>query len=260
MKYRLYVDEVGNPGMKSSDHEDDRFLCLTGVAFELQYVDETLFPEIEKLKKDFFSSHPDNPIIFHRKEMVNKKPPFTKLKEAEFEKTFNRELLNKLKSWDYKVFSVVIDKKEHNDRYSSWKYDPYHYCQEILIERFRLFLNIHMSMGDMMFETRGTREDTRLQNAFRGIMERGTNNLPSEDLKRHYTSLEPKFRSKTANISGLQVADLLAYPARRWFLKKVFEEDDKKTTFGDEVIKLLEEEKFFRYKDKIYGYGAKKLP
>jgi len=57
MKYRLYVDEVGNPDLKSSDHEDLRYLCLTGVIFELKYVDDVLFPEIEKIKKDFFGSH-----------------------------------------------------------------------------------------------------------------------------------------------------------------------------------------------------------
>ena len=36
--------------------------------------------------------------------------------------------------------------------------------------------------------------------------------------------------------------------------------DDGKNTFGDEIIKILEKDKFFRYEGKIYGYGAKKLP
>lgn len=35
---------------------------------------------------------------------------------------------------------------------------------------------------------------------------------------------------------------------------------DGKNTFGDEIIDILEKEKFFRYKGIILGYGAKKLP
>lgn len=72
--------------------------------------------------------------------------------------------------------------------------------------------------------------------------------------------MELKIKPKTANISGLQIADLIAHPARRWFFKEVLGRVDEQKTFGDEIISILEEEKFFRYKRKIYGYGAKKLP
>lgn len=260
MKYRLYVDEVGNPDLKSSENEDHRYLCLTGVVFEIQYVDKILFPEIEKIKKDFFKSHPDEPIIFHRKEILYKKPPFSILKDPKIEDSFNSILLVYLKKWDFTVIAVIIDKREHDERYSAWKYDPYHYCQEILIERFRLFLSIKNAKGDIMFESRGGKEDRRLKNSFRNIIENGTHNLSPEDLQIHFTSKEVKVKPKTANIAGLQVADLIAHPTRRWFLKNIFKKDDGKMTFGDKIIDLLEKDKFFRYKNEINGYGAKKLP
>ncbi|MGC9471923.1 MAG: DUF3800 domain-containing protein [Bacteroidales bacterium] len=76
MKYRLYVDEVGNPDLRSSEHEEHRFLCLTGVAFELDYVAKVLYPELELIKKKYFQSHPDDPVIFHRKEILRKKTSF----------------------------------------------------------------------------------------------------------------------------------------------------------------------------------------
>jgi hypothetical protein len=259
-KYRIYVDEVGNPDLKSSENIDHRFLSLTGVIVDLNYVKHTLTPELEKLKVKYFDHHPDEPIIFHRKEMLKKKPPFSILKDRRIEIKFNKELLNKLKGWDFRVISVIIDKKEHDERYSTWKYDPYHYCQEILIERFRLFLNIKGAKGDIMFESRGGKEDTRLKKSFRKIIENGTHNLSSDDLMSHYTSRELKIKPKSANISGLQVADLIAHPARRWFFKNVFDLIEEKATFGDEIIKILEKDKFFRYNGKIYGFGAKKLP
>ena len=155
-KYRLYVDEVGNSDLGSSDNESHRFLSLTGIAIELEHVREVVQPDLEELKKKYFESHPDDPVILHRKELVKKKPPFSKLQNEEIENNFNNDFLKLLEKWNFHVLSVIIDKKEHNDNYDkTWKYDPYHYCQEILVERYRLLLNLKKSKGDIMFESRG---------------------------------------------------------------------------------------------------------
>ncbi|MEE8404332.1 MAG: DUF3800 domain-containing protein, partial [candidate division Zixibacteria bacterium] len=61
-KYRMYVDEVGNPDMGSSDNPNHRFLSLTGVIIELNYVKDVFHPELEKLKTKHFEAHPDEPI------------------------------------------------------------------------------------------------------------------------------------------------------------------------------------------------------
>jgi hypothetical protein len=112
----------------------------------------------------------------------------------------------------------------------------------------------------MMFESRGGKEDMRLKRSFRLIMETGTHNLSAEDLGLHLTSHELKVKSKQANIAGLQVADLIAHPARRWCFKNFYDMPDTRSTFGDLVIEILELEKFFRYRGVIKSYGAKKLP
>ncbi|MBA7566607.1 hypothetical protein ES708_08299 [subsurface metagenome] len=83
-----------------------------------------------------------------------------------------------------------------------------------------------------MFESRGGKEDMRLKKSFRRILDNGTHNLSSEDLQEHFTTKELKVKPKSANVSGLQVADLIAHPSRRWFYKNVFEMDDDKKTFG----------------------------
>ena len=75
MKYRLYIDEVGNSDLGSSRDPNHRYLSLTGIILDLEHVSTTVFPAIEALKHDYFDSHPDEPIILHRKELVNKKYP-----------------------------------------------------------------------------------------------------------------------------------------------------------------------------------------
>lgn len=41
-KYRIYIDEVGNPDVESSDNPNHRFLSLTGVIIDLEYVRNVL--------------------------------------------------------------------------------------------------------------------------------------------------------------------------------------------------------------------------
>ena len=261
MKYRIYIDEVGNSDLKSSANEEHRFLCLTGIIFDLNYVRNILQPELEALKIKYFDSHPDDPVIFHRKELVHKKFPFNGLKDPAVSTAFDQDFLQLLAKWDYKVIGVVMDKQEHNATYAeTWKYDPYHYCQEILLERFKLFLNIKNSIGDVMIESRGGKEDMRLKKSFRTLMEKGTNYLTAAELNQRITSKELKVKAKSANIAGLQLADLIAHPVRRYVFKNILKMDDGKTTFSDAIIDILAAGKFFKYKGRIMGYGVKKLP
>jgi len=261
MKYRIYIDEVGNPDLKSSVNPDHRFLSLTGVIFELEYVKTTFQPQIEELKTKYFNSHPDEPVILHRKELVYRKNDFSRLKDSAIEKAFNNELLTLITKWEFQVITVVLDKLEHNESYdNTWKYDPYHYCQEILIERYRLFLKLRNAKGDVMIESRSGKEDMRLKKSFRKLMENGTHYLTSDELKENITSVELKVKNKMANIAGLQLADLLAHTMRRFAFQEIWNLRDEKITFADEILKILKEDKIFKYKNQIIGYGVKKLP
>lgn len=93
------------------------------------------FPKIEAIKALYFGSYPDTPVIFHRKEMVDRKYPFDPLRDPAIEKRFNADLLALLTTLEYKVITVVIDKSNHLNRYVVWRQDPYHYCPEVLLER-----------------------------------------------------------------------------------------------------------------------------
>lgn len=225
----------------------------------LHYVRDVFQPRLEKLKNTYFNSHPDEPIVFHRKELLKAKPPFSALKDEYLRAKFNQDYLAFLAESEFTIISVLIDKQEHNEGYETWKYDPYHYCQEILLERYRLFLDLNNSVGDVMIESRGGKEDMRLKKSFKKLMENGTQYLKTEELSKVITSKQLKVKPKTANIAGLQLADLIAHPIRRWFFKNMLDLDDGNQIFSDEIISVIEP-KLMTYDGKINGYGAKKLP
>ena len=240
VKYRMYVDEVGNPDLESSDNPNHRFLSLTGVVMELGYVQNTVHPQMEALKQKFFGSHPDEPVILHRKEIVNARPPFQALRDPWVREQFDAEFLQLLSSWDYRVITVCLDKKNHKETYATWRYDPYHYCLAILLERFMFFLRRAGCRGDVMAESRGGREDRRLKASFTRLWERGTEYVKPSDFQTWLTSKQLKVKMKTNNIAGLQVADLLAHPSRNEILSEQRLLEREIAPFARRIIDLLQ--------------------
>jgi len=260
MKYRLYVDEVGNSDMGASQDPNHRYLSLTGVIFELDYVAHTVFPAIEDLKQRYFNSHPDEPLILHRKELVNKRHPFNSLKEPSVEQNFNRELLNLLRAFDYTVITVVIDKLEHQRHYQVWRFDPYHYCLAVLVERYVLWMKQRKTRGDVMAESRGGKEDKRLKVSFTRIFENGTDFIGAAEFSACLTSKQLKVKPKANNIAGLQFADLLAHPSFKATQAR-HNNQALPANFGGDVAQILEETKYHRSpQGVINGWGRKWLP
>lgn len=260
MKYRLYVDEVGNSDLGSSSNPNHRYLSLTGIALELGYVDQVLFPELEALKRTYFGSHPDDPIVLHRKELVNKRQPFEALQDSAVETAFNAELLGRLHIWDYVVITVIIDKQLHNEHYQVWRYDPYHYCLKVLVERYALWLGQRQAEGDVMAESRGGREDVRLKTSFERVVNEGSEYVQAADFQKRLTSRQLKVKPKANNIAGLQLADLIAHPSYRGALARR-QNQPLPGNFGGKIAALLETEKYHRSPSgKILGWGVKWLP
>ncbi|NOY05867.1 MAG: DUF3800 domain-containing protein [Chlorobi bacterium] len=251
-KYRIYVDEVGNPDLGSSDNPNHRFLSLTGVIISLDYVKEVLHPEMEALKTKYFGSHPDEPIIFHRKEILNAKPPFQILRDQKMREAFDRELLEHLERWDYTVITVCLDKKKHRDTYTVWRYDPYHYCLAVLLERFNFWLNRKDARGDVMAESRGAKEDRRLKDSFHRLWEQGTEYVDPKQFQESITSGQLKVKLKTANVSGLQLSDIIAHPSRAEILDEEKLLGKPLAPFSKKIIKILQQ-KYDQQKGRIFG-------
>jgi len=260
--YRIYVDEVGNHDLTHADDPNQRFLSLTGVILSSEYTLRTLQPEMEHIKREFFQHDPDEPGILHRKELVNKRPPFHPLRDPETEQRFNLALLTALARWDYRVVTVVIDKRAHRDQYQVWHYHPYHYCLAVLLERFVLFLHYGGHCGDVMVESRGGREDGKLKDSYIRLYERGTEHIPPERWQKRLTSRQLKVKPKSANVAGLQLADLMAYPSRREVLIEHRLIVDDRDTFGNQICAILRQSKYLRHgkTGQIEGYGKKLLP
>jgi hypothetical protein len=256
MKYRMYVDEVGNADLDSSDDPNHRFLSLTGVIAELGHVERVIHPQMEALKRSFFRSHPDEPVILHRRELIQANHPFEPLRDASIRKQFDHQLLTLLESWQYVVISVCLDKKKHKETYTVWRYDPYHYCLAVMLERYAFLLQRRGSQGDVMAESRGGREDRRLKDSFTRLWERGTDYVAPDLFRLTLTSKQRKVKAKTNNIAGLQLADLIAHSCRDEILNENGLLEKVLTPFSTQVIEVLQG-KYNQLGGRVAGIGKK---
>ena len=251
-KYRMYVDESGNSDLNYTGDPNSKFLALTGVVIDLEHVRNKVHPEMESLKTAYFDSHPDEPVILHRSDIMNRRGAFQPLRDSRVNNTFGREILKCLKEWEYVVITVCLDKEKHVKHYGTWSRDPYHYCMEVLLECFCVLMCQLHSTGDVMAESRGGKEDRRLKDEFRKLWENGTDGLEPESIQRLLTSRELKVKPKSANTAGLQLADLIVNPSRSEILAENGLLGRGLGAFAREIVNVLGE-KYYRRGDIIYG-------
>jgi len=115
-----------------------------------------------------------------------------------------------------------------------------------------------------MVESRGGDVDIQLKESYARLYREGTENISSGIWQSCLTSKELKVKPKSANIAGLQLADLIAYPSRREILheKELLPAEGEGKTFSDEICKILNKSKYLRNPPTgdIWGYGKKLLP
>lgn len=155
----------------------------------------------------------------------------------------------------------MIDKREHRERYSVWRFNPYHYCLTALMERYVMWLKLHGEIGDVVAEPRYKLADKKLKRAFQYIWANGTDNVTAKEVQACITSRELKFQAKMTNDCGLQLVELIANASHRGTKARQLGEPFR-DAFGGKVYEILEKKKFRRHPKtmKIDGYGRKWLP
>ena len=256
--YRIFIDEVGNHDMRSSGQPTERYLGVTGVIMRLEYEQGVLTASLNQLKTTFFGN---TAIVLHRRDIIDRKPPFDILKNAETQNQFDASLMQLLTQASYRVFTSVIDKKEHAIRYTVWRFHPYHYCLTVLLERYVQWLERTNNVGDALAESRGKKENMQLEKAYRYLYKNGTDQVPAALFQKRLSSKELKLQPKAANIAGLQIVDLIANPSCRDLICQ-------KTgvvmvaPYGTRVVAILRKNKYLKspVTGKIEGWGTKWLP
>ena len=257
---RLFVDEVGHHNtMSSDDDSNERYLALTGVSMDIEYERGELSEALTAIKQFVFER---SDFSLHRRDLINKHPaPFDVLRDRRKQRQFDDLILQWIRDSEYSAITVLIDKKEHIERYVVWRFQPYHYCMTVMMERYVQWLARNSLNGDVMFESRGEKENRQLAASYKRLYATGTDNVSARLFQKVLTSRDVKIKPKSANIAGLQLADLIANPAYRYLICAKTK-CEMTAPFGRTVAEVLYERKYLRkpFDGKVVGWGTKTLP
>ena len=254
-RYRLYIDESGDHVFRHLEHPSHRYLCLLGCWF--RNPDYAEFHDgLQEFKKTHLPHHPDEPPILHREHIINRRGSFTQLQDPAKARDFDEALLQLLEQAEYRVVGVVIDKRALREKFGEAAAHPYHLGLGFLLQRYCGFLNHANRVGDVLAESRGGREDMLLMDSYARVYTRGAWMVRATSFQHALTSKELKVKKKSANIAGLQLADLLAHPVRQSILRDEGHLAEPEAPFDARLMPVIES-KFNRqlYDGRVQGYG-----
>lgn len=255
IRVRLYVDESGDHSPPCSDEIRHRYLTLAGVAIDLN-TEAMIASDLEALKRRHFECVGDRTPVLHRVDIVNYRGPFAVLRDEARKEAFGVDLLDFVASVRFRAFAVVVDKASHFAKKYRRTAHPYHYAAQALLERYVGRL-LHLgNVGDVVAEGRGKREDKLFSAAYDSLYSGGTRFMSAEQTKAALTSKKLKFERKGANVAGLQLADILAYPMTRDVLRASNLPCGQLSPFTEKLLQILEA-KYNRqiHQSRVGGYG-----
>lgn len=258
---RMYVDENGHQTLKGDlTNPSNRFLCITGIIMPIAEHDNVLTARLNELKIKFFGGED---VILHRREIISAKGAFAPLADPMRREQFNADFLSIVEQVTYRVISVVIDKMKLVNKYGiAHAHDPYALALEYLMQRYQYWMQgfsekHRFITGDIVAEARGKHDDDTTKDTYNKIYNgMGYNKL--ENASDYFSSSQIKLKAKKSNIAGLQFADLLSHPARRYILSQNnLASGIKASSFEAKIVDILVKYKFRKHHNgQIDGYGA----
>ncbi len=219
MPILLFLDESGDHNLSIIDPQYPVFV-LGGIVLESGYAAIELTESLDRFKREIFG---DSCLVLHTADIVRNRNGFERLKDRSFRQNFLLKLNSIMRDLNYSVIACAIRKDDHLARYGLAALDPYLLSLDVVVERFCRIIGDVPDGGIIIAEKRNSALDRQLDLAWLNLKIQGTRHFQAKDIEKRVSSLN--LRSKSDNIAGLQLADLVVSPIGRHFLRKADKED-----------------------------------
>ena len=252
----MFIDDTGDVDNAATNDPKRRYASITGVIFEWGYYHRTFDPSFRALKERHFGlTRKGRPPILHRHNLMAKQGPFQVLNDRERLEKWDREALSMYDRATFTVITTAVDKISFYYQNPRWLDDIYLMLVQNAVERFFYFLRANNGTGDVMAEALSDKHDKALKAKYRYVVERGTEHINAESIQRRLTSVEVKVKPKSDDISGLQIADLLAATSFH-HCHELYGGGRGPIGFSRHIAGLLEAQKYYRRANgDPHGYG-----
>jgi len=223
--YKLFLDESGDWGYPSF-HPEQPVLCICGCIFNEEYYSKEIVPLIKGKKRQVFRRD----VVLHRTKVHARVKDFSTLKNDEKLDKFIQDFSKCISELEFTMLLSAINKADHYRTYGLKRVDNYlpediySMIFTFIVERFVHFLREISENGKIIAESRGRKEDQKVQYWYSSIMNNGTQFIQSWQF-RDVLPTAIEFMKKEDNIEGLQISDWIALPMAKMIRHCDFRED-----------------------------------
>lgn len=213
-KYNLYIDECGDHYLATYDCNFPIF-TLCGILVPVRKINE-FKALIDDLKQEFWNR---TDVILHSRDIRKCEKHFKILFDNEIKQRFYSRVNEILAQQGiYVIVCCSVLKKECISKHGV-DADVYGTALKYVLQR-SIFcvddMNADGGRINIVAECRGKREDSALLKYFNGLRVSGMHYVTPARFAEHIGNF--RFSSKTENVFGLQIADLIAYPISRYVM------------------------------------------
>jgi Protein of unknown function (DUF3800) len=201
--YVVYVDESGDHSLASIDKDYPVFVLALCIFHKRHYA-EKIIPAVEKLKFNYFGH---DSVVLHENEIRKQKGDFAFLSHRQTRDEFMERLSSIMDASNFILIACVVDKARVS-KSGNADSNPYHIALGICLEALRGFLaekGQDQVKTHVLVECRGKKEDAELELEFRRICD-------GDNPGNRILPFDVVFADKKTNLTGLQLADLVARP------------------------------------------------
>lgn len=208
--YVVYVDESGDHSL-TSINPDFPIFVLAFCVFHKRHYSEMIIPAVEKLKFNYFGH---DSVVLHENEIRRQKGQFIFLSQRPVRQEFMGQLDSIMETSNFILIACVVDKVRVPSSEVKVS-NPYHIALGFCLNALRGFLAEKQQdqfKTHVIVERRGRLEDRELELEFRRVCDghhSGKESWPFDVV----------FADKKANLTGLQLADLVARPVGVSYLR-----------------------------------------
>ena len=213
MKYYLFLDECGDQNLANFDPSFPVFTLCGVLISESDY--SSICFKVAEMKRKYWNA---KKVILHSRDIRKCEKGFEILFDLSIKKSFYEDLNHIMENGCYTLVSCSILKEPYIRKYGRLG-DVYGLSLSYIIERAVFFLDGQNGAGIELYiyaEKRGKKEDAALLDYYNEVLDRGTYFVKPSRIKAYFKSFE--FKDKREDITGLQIADLAAYPITRYVL------------------------------------------
>jgi len=212
LMYLAFIDESGDPGLRSVNPEYPVFALAAVVCLEREY-STRIEPQLRQFKRSQLGT---GEVRLSARDIAKQRGAFGGLIARDARRTFSQALTDLLAALPLTVVAACLNKRMHQIEYGAFRRSAYEFTLPFLMERLVYLMSARHDGAGITVQSHGSREDSTFRAVWQRHLAGGSFYHEPTEFSSRLVKLD--FRLAAEAGAGLQLADLAASACARFVL------------------------------------------